>query len=1175
MPVFDDQQAVQQLLSGLNTMQMQAGLMPGGIPMYNPAQGITQPRTPGPGEFSNNLRVQYQSTFSPIAMLPPMYSGVSPVPRNEFAQTMLPGAQLTSGWGLARQGAQSNINGWMTGTQSMIGLGARGGMGLGMSAMGGVLGTMFGGPLGGLAGSVALPWLADSFVGQGVENLATLPFRGLVNQRARGMELQAATTAFVRSGPELSASGTGLTMNASMDLERNLARMAENRSFKRDTRGTFNRQDMVKITQLSSQLGLLDEAQNVDQITREVGKIGRALSTFMKIAEEPDVQNALQMMGRMRNMGMTLPEVSSATANARTFARMAGTTVQGMLSAGMQGAGMYQQMGMTGGVGMQVGMAATGMASMMAGQLSPRHLAMLGGREGIANNLSAAAANITNLDVLLPGLLRQGKEGLEIDQNALMAMASGKQNINQLVQQSQQRLSGMGPKGFIQEYGTRRNELRDQLMGSMGGQGGILMSMMTARALSQSGNISYAGALRMLYGEEQARTIELASTPENFARLRQQQQEAGAFERRAGAVQQRTFDRDAAQSARLRQVWKDADVDFRFSRGIGRTISNWAEKEFQEEVGFGQDLEEQRQLLGGGDTLATAMAPDGTSPLQLEQIRGRMSTDKGRREMYSRMASLRHDLGALDIEQKNRAYHLESTRRAMNATVALMPFSLALDAFTGERGFGLTSTQRGGEGLDQFVNDQDSAGKQFLNFMGWNHRRTQRELDVRAADIQEGGDVAARALSEGFRRERGADLQRATGLTAEQYRNVRARGAAFVSEYARDKSGSWLFGNNRGTSISEMRQQLAADLKGKYNLTDEQIRSVTQNSEMMSELMRTSLAGNDDRVRAVISQMESSGADKEARERVRYTGLTQERINQSREKLYKGTGVDMYDLDTGQRRQFGDIMGAEGAEGEAGRLLFQSRALSSLHTKEADERAAQLFDQAQGMLTDEQFEKQRSFISGFTESVDSDVLEDMGNTLMKSSEEQRKKRMADVQIAADEVKRGTLHQALVQRLGEKGAAAFESGAAEGRGTKNLADYIRGAGGKLKGSKLSEEDIKNIMAGKLKDTDLEQSAVGELPLAAQAAFEGANTHEAPQGAGTDALVNQMTQVLTNDSAVMQSAFGKFGGSVDKFHEATSMLKTAAESLNGGRITETDRAMTEGKSNAQRSSLSEAH
>jgi len=1140
-------------------------------PLATQTQYQQQPPIQSAAQFSNYLRVQHQADLFMASPMSPIYAGASPVARNPYAQSVLPPAQLGSGWGIARQQTQNNFNANITGAQTAVGIGARLGLGSVAATAGAMAGTALGGPIGGVIGGFVAPYIADSFIGESVERVATLPFRSLINQRQRAMQLQHATTQFMRSGSELSASGIGLSNTGAYDLERGITRMSESTGFRRDTRNQFNRQDMVRITQLAAQTGLLDNAQSVDQITRDMGKIGRALTTFMKVMDEPDVQAAMSMMGKMRNLGMNLPEMGVAAQHARSFARMAGTNVQNVMQAGMQGAQMFQGMGLSGATGLATGMAAVGNAGILSGMLDPRQLAMLGGREGITQNLTAAAGNVSNLDVLLPGLLRKGKGGLEIDQEAMLGLASGKRDIQGMVRESARRMAGFGPRGFVEEYSTRKNELRDQLMGAFGGQGAILAPMMIAQGIAATGATDFRGGLRLQgLSEEQARTIELARTPEFFQRMRAQAD--NQMERRRTEVDRRRASFEEANEARNQRLM--ASVGISAVRRQGRLLGRQFDNFFREFAGEDQDTEEQRLFLGGGDVLARAPTGSLGTEEQLRTITERLGTAEGRTRIAGRMTDLNATRFQRNRDRDETLERQERQRRTMSMFMTA-PVANLIDSFRGESGFSLFDDSRGSIGNRRVLRRNQSRGAQWAFALGAEDL-DEEHVKSRTWETIRGGELLQESRTQGFSRERSAATERASGITGRgQYDEATAVAAAAANQYM-NELGSGYFSNNKGFSLDAMRKQVSTALQTTRRMSEKDANRFAQSDAITREYLRLGEGGRTAEARAVAAAAESAGGDLKGLAGVRGDTVTEEIVNASRNKVLGRLGINSSELETSQAKQLLNIMSGTGEEGAIRRKLFQARALAASGTTEGQRKAAILQREVERSgLSEEKIAELSAAVAGVADSFDRDDMKQIGDYL--GTEKNWKGRAANeagLGEDADTTRALVFENALNKKLGKQGAAQYRRGLASGTSAKLLQKYLE-TGGKLEGNTLTDEQLKRAKEGKLGADEIRDEALGTVSQGAKSVIEGGSVSGGSEPTSQERfgaqLIDTLSQGLQRDAQMMQGSFSKLDGAADKMIEAATTINTVM----GGLVNKKDEAaLNSARSAAERVSQNQS-
>lgn len=432
------------------------------------------------------------------------------------------------------------------------------------------------GAVGALAGGIGGFMLGQNVTGPAAANLAERTIaQPLVERRAFGEQLMDVSRQFVVQGPELSPLGRGLSQRNAIQLGNRMQRDVEE-----GRTGGFNMRDMMRITGMAADQGMLDMAQNGEQIASQMRNVARGLQNFMRIAQEPDVRRAMQQMGTMRAMGMTIPETNIAAQNAQTFARMAGTTVPSLMqNAGLPGALTFQQMGLTAGLGMQVGMGAAGITrqAIAGGAFTPAQLALAGGQAGLQQTLTESSGAALGVNFQTMALLGRNAEGqLQIDPERLKSVMSGHVTLSQqatMAAENLQRLArsgGTSPEQVIGEFHTRINELRDELGRRLGPMGGNMLLIRQALNLRQElgGNIGLGAALgRVAPGlsTNQIRSLQLmAENPETWTGIQQQMLNRVPGMRQAESARRQTMMAEGGFSGRLRRSWVG---------GAGRAIS--------------------------------------------------------------------------------------------------------------------------------------------------------------------------------------------------------------------------------------------------------------------------------------------------------------------------------------------------------------------------------------------------------------------------------------------------------------------------------------------------------------------------------------------------------------------------------------------------------------------------
>lgn len=414
---------------------------------------------------------------------------------------------------------QMEANEMFSGAMAGIPAAARIGTGIGGFAGGAMLGRRFGGAFGAAAGAIGGGLLGFGPAGGLAEQGAGAALSPAVSRRAFGLQMQDISRNFVVSGPELAEGGRGLSMRAGIQTGNAMRRAVDD-----NQTGGFNMRDMMGITSMAGDMGMMDMAQNSEQIVGQAKNIARGLSAFMRLANEPDVRKAMQQMASMRQMGLTVPETTVAMQNAQQFARMAGTTVANLgQTAGMPGAMTFQQSGMTAGLGFQVGMGAGGMArqAVAGGAFTPGQLAMAGGVRGVQQQLTEASSATLGIDFPLMAMLQRNAQGqLAIDPDRARRIARGDVGLSEQAGMAQQNVERLGGANVIMELSTRMNELRDELGRTLGPQGTLLMTFGQARTMQRElGGAPLGAALNAMgMNPQQARTLEQIGSNQGFWR---------------------------------------------------------------------------------------------------------------------------------------------------------------------------------------------------------------------------------------------------------------------------------------------------------------------------------------------------------------------------------------------------------------------------------------------------------------------------------------------------------------------------------------------------------------------------------------------------------------------------------------------------------------------------------
>jgi hypothetical protein len=370
----------------------------GAYPGMNPYAGLA---AGGPYRGAPGL-------FSPMApMAPPTYSGQMAAPA--FMPSVAP-AQFNMAYAADLHRNQLLSDSRYASGLAVGGVGARLATdftgGLAGAALGARFGGGFGAIAGGLAGLAGMEFSGGGQLGQNAfMNMIASPS---LQQRAMTGGIEEMSRGFVNMGSSLHASGAGFSHHAAAQAAASLRRMAESSGFQMETGSRFNQQDVFRIVQEAGQNDMMSGVQSPTQMTSRVRDIAKSLSAFMSLAQEPDIQRAIQTMGQLRAAGLNLAETNHAVAQGRAFARMAGQSFSDIMTqAGGIGSQTFQAMGLTQGLGTQVGMMNYALArgSQNAGTLNPQLMNLLGGAAGYANLNNVFSASTLQMPMLAPSVM--------------------------------------------------------------------------------------------------------------------------------------------------------------------------------------------------------------------------------------------------------------------------------------------------------------------------------------------------------------------------------------------------------------------------------------------------------------------------------------------------------------------------------------------------------------------------------------------------------------------------------------------------------------------------------------------------------------------------------------------------------------------------------------------------
>jgi hypothetical protein len=614
------------------------GMMPHPAMMTTPGMGIYRPFMPPQGP-----------TVSPFPQMPMFQTPLTPMPPPPMFQTPM---ELSNNMavqaGQRRTAAMFATPGVAARAGADIGFGYMGaGVGAALGSRFGIAGAAIGGTLGMAAGAFGSEHFGIGATAQHIADRVN-PFRTMA---IRSQQMQAASQDFVTGGADLNMmTGRGLSRHGATHLGRMLEDTAYSSRFQRQTGGAFSAQDLTKITQVAGQQGMLNDSQSVEQIHDRVKGIAKSLVSFMKIANEPNVVEALKSMGKMRQMGMSIGETMDMAVDARMYSKMAGTSARNLMeTAGAQGAMTFQQQGLSAGLGMRMGMGAMGMAgaAVSAGAFSPQRLAMLGGASGVAQREMESTAAFLKQPMMAAAMSTMGRGGeFGMDGRAVRSLAHGGMDVTQMATRGVNNMidavgkQGIGAIGMSMVQGT---EIQDNLGKLLGPEGAQMSKMRMIRNLQKQMGLEnnpggFATAGLSLFGkgsEDEVKSLmSQANSPEYFNNLRKHL-DVQKMELRSLGNDEFERNRPGIGSAISRSMGGFRGIKDTYSnlRNIGEGITDF----------FGDD-EELSQLRERGQVRLTTNRNLIGSPEEIRNMRGLSKRDINLAEAnlarYSRKSAL-------------------------------------------------------------------------------------------------------------------------------------------------------------------------------------------------------------------------------------------------------------------------------------------------------------------------------------------------------------------------------------------------------------------------------------------------------------------------------------------------------------------------------------------------------
>lgn len=1112
-----------------NTMQMNAGILPTGVP------------APHPGQVALMLQQQAMQTQY-AALRPPMLMGGQQLAHPGMFGPSMPPPLFGLNMG-ARQHAVHTVDRGMSLLSGTVGVGAR--------FLGGMAASALGGPIGG----IAFEALGG---GQAIQDLAQAPFAPFMAERQRTLALQSASTRFVVGGSSMSSAGAGLSAFGAQQVTSGLNRMSMDRGFQASTQGMFNRADLDRITRLSGELGMLDQSQNADQMIREVKKVSKALSNFMKLAEEPDIQRAMQQMAKLRSMGFTAMEMPTAAANARTFARMAGVSVQEAMAGAERGAGMFQAAGLTGAAGYNAGLAAQGFARQASTFMSPQQLALAGGREGLEGTLLQASRGAFTNPALTASLLNFRGGVASVDQAAIQRMISGGfNNIGSQVQQGAANMRGAG-LGGINNMMARMPELQDTIARQLGPNGMMLLAGVQAQQIVRQtrGAVSFGNALSMMnpgMDPSQAYHIEQMMANPDFQRSIMQQmqvsQREGAVARRNMVMEQTSFrnrarrfleDRVQLSSVAglasgipgggmlgmglqgLRAMGGDTSVHglgTMFETGIMAPVSNYLADEQDQEEALLQQGEGGARIVRRSRYGSRLMTRN-TRAIMRDRFRGGTgafsATLRGGRAL-----SAGEDAGAEQLDR-------DSSAALRSGSVTGYLLAKGVSHFYGAEGFHLSEGARGGETMRQAYVEGLTMPERLAHEISGGpsasvvrQRMAERERFANIVDSTEqyGGTQAYRDMVRRLERPMGVGQGATPGQAGAQIDAARATAAAAVRSYVQNRGSGGTIGAGSG---DQLQSQVVTALQ-RQGMSAVQVSHLMTDPAFMAQAMTTAQQGMNTEQRQTLSAITERGRTAGSLRQTRSVSNVIERGNRA-----GAEGAQLLGLGNNERGA-SSMLGLLSNSGDArldaakqryvaARLMQRSDAASV--KRKGDQDIAAL----QRELSPDDFAAIEGAVNATFQDMGDEAVSRMGRDVSRAgggSRQRIQQIVAQVAGKAEEKQLGAGAAALTSVLGESAAQAFDTG-----GVRAL--------------RMNADSIKDRRIRQMVKSGADDNAI-------QTAIQDASNNALDTESGTSSGGAGTTPGEEASGGIMQTLLSTLTHGFSDFPSATQKLDTAATRL----------------------------
>ena len=1077
-----------------NGMHMQAGMVP-------PPLMPLRPMGPSPAEMSASLRHQAQATQY-LTPPPSAVFGTHSMGMPGMFGPRMPQMIMGRGAG-ARQSAIHEQNETLGYAQAGAGmLGRLGGLGVA---------GLLGGPL----GMMAYEGLG---MGQGMQGLASSVFNPVVASRQSALGIQNMSTGIITGGPNLSATGQGFSATASQQVAQGLSGMANSSQFRRDTGGAFNRADLDRITRLSGELGMLDQAQSADKMVSEVRKVSKALSAFMKIAEEPDVQRAMKQMAQFKGMGFSMPEVPLAASNARTFARMAGVSTDEMMQRGAQGAALGQQFGVSGATGFNAGIGGAGLARQAATGMSARQLAMAGGEEGIANTLTAGALNAATMDAYLPAAVRRQNGRLTVDMSALREMmTSSSMTPADIARRGTQNIQALGGRSAVDELITRRRELQDEVASSMSPEQLALMPLMRARQAQRQIGGSLSAALMTVPGmdEQSARTYAQMAANPDFARNIRQQMATSATER-AVARREIAESRDSIGGRVDRAVMARIEGSglVRGARGLVNRATDYLADE--------QDRDEALSMQGDGPgrvIRADRLGSDVTRASMAERAR------RGDPSLYT---------GAQGVLVAARA------RTQMEDRVAgALHGNILARNFRGPMGWGLTRAARGGDNARDVIMRGAGTRNRIEEFFG-NGPSAEAVRQMGEQQVDAGNILADQGGSDEERRARRDNATAGVGTRGAADDRIRAAAARAIQGYVsglRNGPAGAISGDAAGAG---MRSAVGATLRAQ-GFSEAQVQAATSSFAFMNnagqDARRMAGAGDEATYDAIVSQGQQAQAA--------FVGQSADSLraiaNEARTNAVTSIAGKDSGLTTAEQRGLVGLTSGHDTEADLRRKLLAAvlmeRSGDPATAQRGAERIAQLRREAQQSGKGEDYERAKSAVDAEIGAMNPETRQRLAQQYSGKTVAEAETRISRAQDNANRAEDAGFQEGLNRSLGQRAGDLYTSAGGGARGVEAL---------RRNPSEVSSRRIRDMLT----DGTSTDTAIADAINAQAAGSAPGGEGPSATGAGENAEDVEARQTTEEMLASLAEGIEDFPGAVGRLDTASRRLEQVAEHLAAG-------------------------